>query len=149
LDSKSIDNGYRLKILGNFESLPYFPPGDSIMLSNSVSDKVLQEELEGASALLLFSFSEGFGIPIIEAAFRGTISLTSETSSLRELIDPNRKAIIALTHVDITNKINQYLDSMEYREVLERDRQYVVSLFSEERFKENWRSLLENIRGGC
>ena len=149
LDSKSIDNGYCLKILGNFESLPYFPPSDSILISNSVSDKVLEEELECASALLLFSFSEGFGIPIIEAAFCGTISLTSETSSLRELIDPNREATIALTHADITKKINHYLDSIEYREELERDRQYVISLYSEERFKENWRSLLENLHGGC
>jgi glycosyltransferase involved in cell wall biosynthesis len=87
----------------------------------------------------LFSSSEGFGIPILEAARCGTVSLTSEVTSMVEFISPNRKPKKCLASYEITERIDLFLFNEDYRIICESDREYVVNKFT----KENQKKLLK------
>jgi glycosyltransferase involved in cell wall biosynthesis len=51
---------------------------------NTLSDSAMAVLVRGARALLLPSFAEGFGFPIIEALALGTPVLASDIAALRE-----------------------------------------------------------------
>lgn len=53
---------------------------------NSCSDAQLASYLKGARALLMPSFAEGFGIPVIEALQLGTPVIASDLAVFRELV---------------------------------------------------------------
>ncbi len=57
---------------------------DTVIEHNAVSDAALVPLLRGARALLLPSFAEGFGFPVIEALQLGLPALCSDIAALRE-----------------------------------------------------------------
>ena len=75
---------------------------DDIIFTGRVSDKELVGLYSGAVALTYIPFFEGFGIPIIEAHASGTCVITSNVSSMPEVlgdgglvVDPNNVQQIA------------------------------------------------------
>ncbi|MBU4349105.1 glycosyltransferase family 4 protein [bacterium] len=75
---------------------------DSLIFTEFVPDEYLKVVYSEAEALLLISFYEGFGIPILEAMECGTPVITSNISSMPEvagdaaiLVDPNNPEKIA------------------------------------------------------
>ena len=75
---------------------------EKIIFSEYVSEKELISFYQNAVCLVLPSFYEGFGIPVIEAFACGCPVIASNSSSLPEivgnaglLIDPNQPASIA------------------------------------------------------
>ena len=133
--------GYKLLVAGNFErrvniSSPH------VLVRPGVSDEELASLFVGAEALLLFSLSEGFGFPVVEAAQFDIVSLTSEVSSLRELISPHRTPQPALTAVEITAAIDKYLADATFRTKLKGDAAYVKSMFTKDKFDRQWQELV-------
>jgi glycosyltransferase involved in cell wall biosynthesis len=57
---------------------------DTVVEHNALSDAAMVPLLRGARALLLPSFAEGFGFPIIEALQLGVPALCSDIAALRE-----------------------------------------------------------------
>lgn len=138
--SKAPALGYTLTVAGNFEHLPQAASG--IIFLPALSEAELAQAYADAQVLTLFSLSEGFGFPVVEAAACGTSSLTSERTSLAELSDPERPLSSATTADEIAARIDRYLDDPEFRAALDRDRQYVALTFTEDRFRRAWRELL-------
>jgi len=134
--------GFRLIIVGNFD----YTVNDGISnleFIKGLDDDNLQSLLSHSSALLLFSYSEGFGYPVIEAASLGVPSLTSNVTSLNELmidVDGNKPC---LTVVEIEAKINMFLHDNEYRKQLKNHTKILNNRFSKSIFVAKWRKLLD------
>lgn len=62
---------------------------NQILLLNFVSDEILNTLLNGAYSLIYPSFYEGFGLPPLEAMSLGIPTITSNTSSLPEVVGAN------------------------------------------------------------
>jgi glycosyltransferase involved in cell wall biosynthesis len=76
--------------------------GDDILFPGFVPDEHLGYLYAGAEALIMPSFSEGFGLPALEAMACGTAVIGSETTSLPEIVgeaglyfDPTRPERLA------------------------------------------------------
>jgi glycosyltransferase involved in cell wall biosynthesis len=139
--SQAPARGYALAVAGNFEHPP--ETGLPVHFHHALSESQLAQAYAGAEALLLFSLSEGFGFPVVEAAQCGTPALTSECTSLAELIDPDRPPMPATTAAEIRDRINRYLGDSAFRAALARDKSYVTRAFTRERFDGQWRRLLD------
>jgi glycosyltransferase involved in cell wall biosynthesis len=76
--------------------------GDDVLFPGFVPDERLGFLYSGAEALIMPSFSEGFGLPALEAMACGAAVIGSETTSLPEIVgeaglyfDPNRPERLA------------------------------------------------------
>jgi glycosyltransferase involved in cell wall biosynthesis len=134
--------GFRLIVVGNFD----YTVNDgksNLEFIKGLDDDNLQSLLSHSSALLLFSYSEGFGYPVIEAASLGVPSLTSNVTSLNELmidVDGNKPC---LTVVEIETKINMFLHDNEYRKQLKNHTKILNNRYSKSIFVAKWRKLLD------
>jgi len=141
LASKAPVKGYKLFVVGNFE-VPVGRQAAAIVVRSGMSDADLATLIGGASAMLLFSLSEGFGYPVVEAARLGVVSLTSEATSLRELIAPPREPQMAVSADDIAARIDLYLSDERFRAALERDKAYLNAKYSRHAFTTDWKELI-------
>lgn len=141
LSSNAADAGYRLVIVGTFE-LPVSFSDSCIEVLGPVSDSALRQLLVESEALLLFSLSEGFGYPVVEAASFHTPTIHSEVTSLAEMVDPSRQPVSSCGADKIKEKIDSYLSCAEYRAELQRDVAFVRRTFSRPRFEADWRRLI-------
>ena len=143
LASGACSAGYSLLVIGNFEQAVH-TQSDRVKVLKGISDEQLEQILSRATALVLFSLSEGFGFPVVEAASLGVVSLTSGVSSLRELSSPELPVSIATSKLEIAEKFNLFLTSEQFRAKLEKDRIYVTTKFSRQSFNEYWRKLIND-----
>lgn len=141
LSSAAYAAGYRLMVVGNFEQA-VFADADQIVVYQGVSDQRLEQLIVGASALVLFSLSEGFGFPIVEAASLGVVSMTSGVSSLMELLSPDTRFVTATQRHEIRAAFDRFLEDPSFRVQLEEDRRYVNSTFNRQIFQQRWKELL-------
>lgn len=141
IKSRAPSAGYRLRIVGNFEaSINYCSPHIDII--QGLSDQELACLMRAADALVLFSLSEGFGFPVVEAAQFGVSALTSEVSSLAELISPERAASPACTVDEIARKIDDFIFDDTIRAQMAEDVNYINKTFNKARFEQLWRDLI-------
>ncbi len=141
IQSGAPTQGLDLLIVGNFE-LPVACRHPQVHVRQGVTDDELRTLLAGARALVLFSLSEGFGYPVVEAAQLGVVSITSEAGSLAEFIGEGTAPDVATGREDITARINRFLHDANYRDTLEARRQYVCARYSKRIFSEQWQRLL-------
>jgi len=104
-----------------------------ILLTGHVVDEELVELYRGATALILPSFYEGFGLPILEAMTVGTPVVTSNCSAMAEiagdagvLLDPDKPEKL----VDAMKRLATDADERERRSRMGRRR---AGLFSWQR----------------
>ncbi len=85
-----------------------------------------------AEALVYPSFYEGFGIPLIEALFCGTPTLTSQVSSLPEAAGPGAQYVDPNDEKSLLAGLQTLLDSTAYRDALQsKGKAYVQQFHSE------------------
>ena len=133
--------GYRLMIVGNFEQ-SVRADADHVVVCQGVSDQQLEQLIAGATALVLFSLSEGFGFPIVEAASLGVVSMTSRVSSLAELSSPDMPHTAATQQHEIREAFDRFVADPAFRAQLEADRRYVNATFNRQSFYQHWQELL-------
>lgn len=133
--------GLELLIVGNFE-LPVASQHPQVRVRQGVDDAELRELLAGSRALMLFSLSEGFGYPVVEAAHLGVVSITSEAGSLAEFVGEGRTPEVATERAQITRRINRFLNEPDYRAVLEASRRHVCARYGRSIFAAQWKNLL-------
>lgn len=138
--SRAPKQGYELVLVGNAERT--IQARTSIKVLGGVSNEQLKVLFEQAEAVLLFSLSEGFGYPVVEAASLGVPALTSETSSLAEFVVGDRPPSPALTSKQIADRIDMYLSDESYRAALRVDIERINRVYSREAFTRRWRELI-------
>lgn len=133
--------GLDLLIVGNFE-LPVASQHPQVHVRQGVNDEELRALLAGARALVLFSLSEGFGFPVVEAAHLGVVSITSEAGSLAEFVGDGRVPEVATSRESITRRINRFLHDPGYCSALEASRRHVCARYGKPIFTAQWKNLL-------
>lgn len=102
---------------GNFSNidLSLFINNPRIKLLGRVSDVQLVKLYSNAIAFLFPSLYEGFGIPVLEAQACGCPVVSSNVSSMPEVLN-NSGALINPTSIDdLVNAINNIVDNNDYR----------------------------------
>jgi glycosyltransferase involved in cell wall biosynthesis len=143
LTSAAYTSGYKLMVVGNFE-YSVLADADHVVFYHGVNDQRLEQMIAGASALVLFSLSEGFGFPIVEAASLGVVSMTSEVSSLTELLPSDARLIKATQPHEIRAVFNRFVEDPAFRARLEENRRYVNATFNSQIFQQRWKELLSD-----
>lgn len=143
LKSAAPKQGHKLLVVGNFEVAPRYD-SDLVMIKEGVSDLELKTLYKNASAALLFSFSEGYGYPVVEAASLGTPSITSEVTSLAEFVF-GRAPEKAHTVEEIEQKITKFILCPDYAEQLLGDVQIINERYSREKFANKWHLLIKQL----
>lgn len=88
---------------------------EQIHFLENVSMDELAVIYKSADIFVYPSFFEGFGIPVIEALFSKTVTITSNTSCLPEAGGPDSVYIDPENHLDIQSKIKFLWDSQSER----------------------------------
>jgi glycosyltransferase involved in cell wall biosynthesis len=100
---------------------------ERVIVRNGLSTPAMREVVRGARALLMPSFTEGFGLPIIEALTLGVPVIASDIPAHREAggahaiyIDPLdgfawRDAILAGAEAGLDVSVNRRIDLLPYR----------------------------------
>ncbi|CAN5122830.1 glycosyltransferase family 1 protein [soil metagenome] len=71
-----------------------------------------------ALALVNPSLSEGFGLPIVEAAYCGTPVIASDIDVFKEILGDNYISFNPLDTKDIMNKLNEFLNSTSQKKTI-------------------------------
>lgn len=101
-------------ILARINSSPY---KNKIILTGFVEDKFKRALYQNASASLLLSLYEGFGIPALEAMQTGTIPIVANNSSLPEVVGKAGFLVDALNTHHISDAMLEVYQ-MPYKELL-------------------------------
>ncbi len=145
INSKLPSSGYSLVLVGSFERdlEEKIAERSDVVIRKNVSNQELLGLYSGAEALLLFSFSEGFGYPVVEAAAFGVPSLTSEVTSLAEFLPAGTPPDPALSVQKITNRLNRFLNDEAYRDNAILQAKEIALSYSMVKFNDNWKELIE------
>lgn len=92
---------------------------DEIVLTGFVEDEVLRALYRHASLFVLPSRYEGFGLPVLEAISCGCPAITSNTSSLPEVLDWSGAAFSPTDPDEISALMERALSDSAYRAELE------------------------------
>ncbi|GKX67815.1 glycosyltransferase family 4 protein [Inconstantimicrobium mannanitabidum] len=113
IKSSDINFKHKLVIVGKkawkydaiFSTLNSHNLSDDIILTDYVSEEDLVRLYNGADVFIYPSIFEGFGLPVIEAMACGTPVITSNTTSLPEVVDDAAILIDPYNQEEIVSKI--------------------------------------------
>jgi len=108
--------GIRLKVIGYFtpdRQALYTAMDPRVEFLGYVPDSVKQETLAGSIGLIMPSFLEGFGIPLIESAMHGKPVFCSDIPAFREVMGGNAFYFDPHTPDSVARAIRSYLDEPE------------------------------------
>ncbi len=145
MESSFYKNGVPLLVVGTFEREMSFDSELIVTISN-VSEEELSMLYENAVCVLLFSYSEGFGFPIVEAAQFNVPCLTSNVTSLSEFSKMNMASNPILTKNEIILELNKFIDNMTYRELLLNNCKDIKNEYIKEKFEQSWLQLIDKIK---
>lgn len=150
-----VDNQLDIKLVVIGEGGDYFKKVRNYVLENRMESRVLflsnipfsdfPNIYRGAKALVLPSFQEGFGIPIIEALWSGCPVITSEGGCFPEAGGPDSIYINPHDSEAIAHAIEQVMTDASLRErMILRGGEYVQK-FHEKRIGEEWERLYKSL----
>ncbi|MDN3679480.1 glycosyltransferase family 1 protein [Vibrio tapetis subsp. quintayensis] len=142
LESEYAKSGYTLKVVGTFEVNLNGYRCDKIELISNVDNNYLAELYNGCECVLLFSYSEGFGFPVVEAASFDTPTLTSDVTSLLEFTPDSIGLEVALDIQSIRKKLNRFKQDESYRMKVNNNCVKINETYSKERFEKEWHDLI-------
>jgi glycosyltransferase involved in cell wall biosynthesis len=93
---------------------------DELVLTGFVEDEVLRALYRQAELLVLPSLYEGFGLPVLEAISCGSPAITSNTSSLPEVLDWSEATFAPTDPDEIAGLMERSFSDAAYRAELER-----------------------------
>jgi len=143
LASNASKSGINLYLIGNFEVPLQLDDSPFISRFSGIDDESLASLISGSEALLLFSKSEGFGFPVVEAASLGVPTLTSNVTSLIEINGGIDGDATFISCEDIRVKINRFISDGVYRESLSANVARLNKKYSKSSFEEKWRALVD------
>lgn len=91
-----------------------------VVLTGQVPDALLVALFQGAELFVFPSLYEGFGLPVVEAIACGAPSVTSNTSSLPEILDHEAACFDPYDVADIARVVERGLTDEAFREELAR-----------------------------
>jgi glycosyltransferase involved in cell wall biosynthesis len=103
---------------------------DDVSFTGYVSEEELVQLYNLTSLFVFPSWHEGFGLPVLEAMKCGSVVISSNCSSLPEVINFNEVLFDPYDVGDITNKINLALSDLDLRERFKKHAKEQVKLFS-------------------
>ena len=120
----------------------------NVIFTGSIAHNDLPPYFATADLFILPSFSEGFGLVIIEALSCKTITLCSDLPAIHDIIIDNETGFYfkEISPNIIGNKINNILSNKaKYKYIRENGRQHVIDQFDWNIVKENYLNLLYNL----
>ena len=96
-----------------YQRIEKSPARKNILLTGAVPDELLPTLYANAQAFVLPSLQEGFGIPLIEAAACGTPVITSNCSSMKEIMEGAGTLIDPLSAESMADGIQETLRHRE------------------------------------
>ncbi len=128
------DLGLQLVIAGGhgwnnkeiYNRIEHSSAGKRIVVTGAVPDELLPILYANAEAFILPSLQEGFGIPLIEAAACGTPVITSNCSSMKEIMEHAGVLVDPLSSQSIADGIRYALKNISEiaRACIERSQQF-------------------------
>lgn len=145
---------HKLAIAGNFypslvgDYQSRFPQmGDRVQFLWNVSDATLHGLYAHCEAFVFPSLYEGFGLPILEAASVGKLTLGASNTNIRELIEDPRFLFDPLEKGALRKKLQEFVESQEsFRASFESNLRERLMGFTWDRVAENfWEKLKPRI----
>lgn len=103
---------------------------DDVSFTGYVSEDELVQLYNLTSLFVFPSWHEGFGLPVLEAMKCGSVVISSNCSSLPEVVNFNEVLFDPYDVGDISNKINLALSDLDLRERFKKHAKEQVKLFS-------------------
>lgn len=132
------------------EEILSFIKGSGLARRVSVLDYVPQADLpalySGASAFIFPSFYEGFGLPVLEALACGVPVITSNTSSLPEVVGRAGITVDPADHAALGAAVLRVLSDADFRAGLLRNGAAQLEKFAPEKSVEGFLSALESVQ---
>jgi glycosyltransferase involved in cell wall biosynthesis len=113
-----------------------------IVITGYVDDEVLRALYQVASLFVLPSRYEGFGLPVLEAVNCGCPAITSNTSSLPEVLDWPAATFSPEDPDEISRLIERGLADAEYRAELDRQCRRALQ-------RHRWPGVVERVLAAC
>jgi glycosyltransferase involved in cell wall biosynthesis len=130
-----------------FRHLEKLDDPNSVLLSGYVPDQHLPAVISGATAYVLASMYEGFGLPILEAMACGTPVVCSDTSSMPELGGDAARYFEPTDTEGMASAIREVLEDEDLRAEMRRRGLSQVSRFSWERAADETLALYKRVLG--
>lgn len=121
---------------------------DSVIFIGATSQNKLPPFFATANVFILPSYSEGFGLVIVEALSSGTLTIASDLPAVRAIIEDNKTGFLLKnqeSHVIARKLINVLEAENELKEVKHRGREWVINNFDWEIVATNYLKLLNTL----
>jgi glycosyltransferase involved in cell wall biosynthesis len=120
--------------------------GDAVSFQGYAAEGALRDLYAGAACLVLPSFHEGFGLPVLEAMACGTPVITSSTASLPEVGGDAALRVDPHDAIELSDAMYRVLRDAHLREDLRERGLKWVRAFSWRRTAEQMSQLLDEVR---
>lgn len=121
---------------------------NKIFLCGTKLAKELEEEYINSSIYLMTSFSESFGLVLVEAASYGLPLIAFDSAQgAKEIIENNKNGFLIPNRnkTDFINKINEFLENPEKQKSFSNSAVVTANKFSKENISEKWNKFINNI----
>jgi len=105
----------------------------NVIFLHTVSDDELVSYYKNASGVVVSSFMEGFGLPAVEAMAYGTLVISSDIPSLREVTGGNALFFDPYSKSDLIEKLNLVLNPTQELNDMKKDAKKYVQKYTWEK----------------
>lgn len=121
---------------------------DKVILCGTKLSKELEEEYINSSMYLMTSFSESFGLVLVEATSYGLPLIAFDSAQgAKEIIENNKNGFLIPNRnkTDFINKINELLENPEKQKSFSNSAVITANKFSKKNISEMWNKFINNI----
>lgn len=122
--------------------------GKKIFLCGNRLSAELEKEYQNSSIYLMTSFSESFGLVLVEAASYGLPLIAFDSAQgAKEIIENNKNGFLIPNRDKkiFVQKINEIIENTEKEKSLSEDSLIIADKFSKEKISKEWNNFIDNI----